>query len=91
MRFADAFGNLLPAVPPALSSVTVEVSVDGNAVIDGDSGCLVESGASDCVISGNHWGRCRIGLLAWDAGFVRHHDNAIVDLLEPGAASVVGP
>ncbi len=41
--------------------------VDGNAVTDGDSGCVVEDGASNCEVYGNHWDRCRIGLLAWDA------------------------
>ena len=65
--------------------------VTGNAVHDGDSGCLVQRGASDAEVTGNHWERCRVGLLAWDAGQVRHHDNAVVDLLEPDALSVVGP
>lgn len=65
--------------------------VSGNAVVDGDSGCVVQRGASECTVAGNHWDRCRIGLLAWDAGSVRHHDNIAVDLLESDSRYVVGP
>jgi len=65
--------------------------VDANAVADGDSGCVVQRGASGTVVSGNHWERCRIGLLAWDASDVTHHDNAAVDLHEPDHAVVIGP
>lgn len=65
--------------------------VTGNAVSDGDSGCLAQRGASDVEVSGNHWERCRVGLMAWDAGTVRHYDNAAVDLLQPDDAVLIGP
>jgi len=68
-----------------------QVQVTGNAAISGDSGCVLQRGASDCNISGNHWERCRIGLLAWDAGAFRHRDNACLDLGEPGNAVTIGP
>ena len=63
--------------------------VTGNAVLDGDSGCVVQRGASDVMVAGNHWERLRIGLLAWDAGFVRHHDNTVVDVAD--APVTIGP
>ncbi len=65
--------------------------VTGNAAIAGDSGCVVQHGASDCEIAGNHWERCRIGLLAWDAGAFRHHDNACIDPGDPDNALTIGP
>lgn len=65
--------------------------VDGNAVTDGDSGCIVEDGASNCEVYGNHWDRCRIGLLAWDAVALHHQDNIVSSLLEPDGALVTGP
>ncbi len=65
--------------------------VDGNAVCEGDSGCLVEWGASDCQVSGNRWERCRIGVLAWDAIGLHAHDNEAIDLHEPDAAHATGP
>jgi alpha-L-fucosidase len=65
--------------------------VSGNAVADGDSGCIVERGASGTVVSGNRWERCRIGLLAWDTGDVSHHDNAGIDLHEPDHTVLIGP
>ena len=68
-----------------------QAEVTGNAAILGDSGCVLQRGASDCNISGNHWERCRIGLLAWDAGDFRHRDNACLDLLEPDNAVTIGP
>lgn len=86
------FGN---SVADTMRAVDVDggtlAQVTGNAVHDGDSGCLVQRGASDAEITGNHWERCRVGLLAWDAGRVRHHDNAMVDLLEPDAQVIIGP
>ena len=86
------FGN---SIADTMRAVDVDggtlAQVTGNAVHDGDSGCLVQRGASDAEVTGNHWERCRVGLLAWDAGRVRHHDNAAVDLLEPDARSVIGP
>jgi alpha-L-fucosidase len=78
MRAVDVDGG-------ALAEIT------GNAAIAGDSGCVVQRGASDCEVAGNHWERCRIGLLAWDAGRVRHHDNACIDLGEPEHEVSVGP
>jgi alpha-L-fucosidase len=68
-----------------------EAVVDGNAVTDGDSGCVVEDGASNCEVYGNHWDRCRIGLLAWDAVSLHHQDNVASSLLEPDSALVTGP
>jgi alpha-L-fucosidase len=65
--------------------------VDGNAVCDGDSGCIVEWGASDCQVSGNRWERCRIGVLAWDVVGLHAHDNTAIDLHEPDAAHATGP
>ena len=86
------FGN---SIADTMRAVDVDggtlAQVTGNAVHDGDSGCLVQRGASDAEVTGNHWERCRVGLLAWDAGRVRHHDNAMVDLLEPDAQVIVGP
>jgi len=57
--------------------------IDGNAVCDGDSGCIVQWGASGCQVSGNRWERCRIGLLAWDATALHEQDNEAIDLHEP--------
>jgi alpha-L-fucosidase len=65
--------------------------IDGNAVFDGDSGCLVQRGAAGCEISGNHWERCRIGILGWEVDDVREVDNHAVDLHEPENRFVVGP
>ena len=65
--------------------------VDGNAVCDGDSGCIVEWGASDCEVSGNRWERCRIGILAWEATGLHQRANEAIDLHEPDAASTSGP
>ena len=44
--------------------------ISGNAVLDGDSGCVVQRGAAGTVVAGNRWERTRIGLLVWDAGHV---------------------
>ena len=65
--------------------------IDGNAVCDGDSGCIVEWGASDCQVSGNRWERCRIGVLSWDVTGLHAHDNEAIDLHEPDAAHSTGP
>ena len=65
--------------------------VDGNAVTGGDSGCIVEDGAADCEIYGNHWDRCRIGLLSWNATSLHHQDNVCSDLHEPDGAWITGP
>ena len=63
----------------------------GNAVRDGDSGCIAEHGASGIDVSGNRWERCRIGLLGWDVTGLNHHDNDLIDLHDPEHAIVVGP
>lgn len=68
-----------------------DVLIDANAVSGGDSGCIVERGATSVTVSGNHWSRCRIGLLAWDAGEVWHHSNITADLREPDLAVEIGP
>jgi alpha-L-fucosidase len=65
--------------------------VDGNAVCDGDSGCIVEWGASDCQVSGNRWERCRIGVLSWDVTSLHAHANESIDLHEPDGAFAAGP
>ena len=65
--------------------------VTGNAASVGDSGCVLQRGASSCEISGNHWERCRIGLLSWDAGAFRHRDNTCIDPGEPDSVTTVGP
>lgn len=64
--------------------------VDGNVALDGDSGCVVQRGAADCHVAGNHWERCRIGLLAWNATGLHHQDNHVQSLHEPDHAVVVG-
>jgi alpha-L-fucosidase len=76
MRAVDVDGGTLAAV-------------SGNAVSDGDSGCVLQRGAADAELAGNRWERCRVGLLAWDAGAVREHDNAAVDLTDD--AVTIGP
>ncbi len=63
--------------------------VSGNAVGDGDSGCVVQRGASATTVAGNHWERCRVGLFAWDAGDVVHRENVCSDIHEQ--AVVIGP
>ena len=68
-----------------------EALIDGNAVADGDSGCIVQWGASGCQVSGNCWERCRIGLLAWEATGLHQQDNLSIDLHEPDHAVVSGP
>lgn len=65
--------------------------VDGNAVTGGDSGCIVQDGAADCEVYGNHWDTCRIGLLSWNATSVHHQDNVCSDLHDVDGAFVSGP
>ena len=65
--------------------------IDANAICDGDSGCIVEWGASDCQVSGNRWERCRIGILSWEVTALHAHDNEAIDLHEPDAAHATGP
>lgn len=59
-----------------------QAEVVGNAVADGDSGCVVQRGASECTVAGNRWEGCRTGLVVQDAVGLRHHDNDCVDLTE---------
>ena len=65
--------------------------VTGNAVADGDSGCVIQRGATDTTVTGNRWERCRTGLIGWDAGAVREHGNAIVDPADPDHVITIGP
>jgi alpha-L-fucosidase len=65
--------------------------IDGNAVADGDSGCIVEWGASGSQVSGNCWERCRIGLLAWDTTGLHEQDNLSIDLHETDHSIIYGP
>ena len=97
VRAVDSEGTLV--VANAMSAVTRAVDIDGgtlaevtgNAVADGDSGCVVQRGASATTVAGNRWERTRIGLLAWDSAPVKHHDNAAVDLAEPDRTITIGP
>ncbi len=68
-----------------------DVHVVGNTVADGDSGCIVERGATDVRVTGNTWQRCRIGILVWDAGNVSAAANDADQLLDPQAELFVGP
>ncbi len=65
--------------------------VDGNAVTNGDSGCVVEDGAAGCEVYGNHWDRCRVGLLAWGATGLHHQDNVCSGLHDQDGAFTSGP
>jgi nitrous oxidase accessory protein NosD len=84
----NAIGNTMRAVDVDGGTLA---EVSGNAVNDSDSGCVVQGGASETEVSGNRWERCRIGLIRWDSGTVRHHDNAVIDLLVDDGAIVTGP
>lgn len=68
-----------------------QVLIDGNAVCDGDSGCIVEWGAADCQLSGNRWERCRIGVMSWEAPGLQLHANQAIDLLDEDASFTTGP
>lgn len=97
VRAVDSEAPLIAAnaISRTMRAVDVDggtlAEVTGNAVADGDSGCVVQHGAADVTVAGNRWERTRVGLLAWDAGALRQHDNTMVDLLEPDDAVVVGP
>lgn len=65
--------------------------VDGNSVSDGDSGCLIENGAADCEVSGNHWERCRVGLITWGAVNLHHQHNVASGLRDSEGAHITGP
>ncbi|MEZ5296723.1 MAG: right-handed parallel beta-helix repeat-containing protein [Ilumatobacteraceae bacterium] len=88
----DIVGN---AVESTMRAVDIdggtEARVTSNAVSDGDSGCVLQNGASSAEIGGNHWARCRVGLLAWGAGEFRQRDNRCADLADDQHATVVGP
>lgn len=67
-------------------------SVIGNAAHDGDSGCLVEAGAVATSIEGNHWSRCRLGLMTWEAQPVAQHANRFEPVgVADAQAFVTGP
>ena len=84
----NAFAHTMRAVDVDAGALA---QVTGNAVRDGDSGCVAEHGASGIDVSGNRWERCRIGLLGWDVTGLNHHDNDLIDLHDPDHAVVVGP
>ena len=84
--YANRFMRVMRAVDIDGGTLT---EVLGNAVSDGDSGCVVQRGAADVEVTGNRWERCRIGLLTWDSGQVHHRENDAVDLLDD--AFVTGP
>jgi alpha-L-fucosidase len=63
--------------------------VEGNAVCDGDSGCILQAGAADCEVSGNRWERCRVGILVWESPGLTEVANEAIDLHD--AAVVTGP
>ena len=56
--------------------------VSANWVADGDSGAVVEFGATDTSIVDNHIERCRIGVLVWDAPSTRIGSNTFIDIHE---------
>ena len=64
--------------------------ITGNWVADGDSGTLVEMGATDTSVIDNHIERCRIGVLVWDAPTTRVGPNTFVDLHEQEPV-ILGP
>lgn len=64
--------------------------INGNWVADGDSGALVEFGATDTSLIDNHIERCRIGILIWDAPTTSIGPNTYVDLHDAEPV-VVGP
>jgi alpha-L-fucosidase len=97
VRAVDTEATLIAANAIAHTMRAVDIDggtlaeVTGNAVSDGDSGCVIQRGASDTTVTGNRWERCRTGLLAWDAGAVRYQANTIVDVAEPDQAVTIGP
>jgi len=56
--------------------------VSANWVVDGDSGTVVEFGATDTSVADNHIERCRIGVLVWDAPTTRIGSNRFIDIHE---------
>jgi alpha-L-fucosidase len=89
---AHVHGNLVISTMRAVDvDGGSQAVIDGNAVFDGDSGCVVRGGAAGCEISGNHWERCRIGVLGWNAGWVHETENHSLDLHEPEHVFLAGP
>ena len=90
--YAHVHGN---RVTETMRAVDIDggsrAGVDGNSVRDGDSGCVVTDGAADAEVYGNHWDRCRVGLIAWGASNLAHRDNVAIDLDEPDGALISGP
>lgn len=64
--------------------------ITANRVADGDSGALIQSGATETAVIDNHVERCRIGVLVWDAPTTRVGSNTFVDLHEEESV-VYGP
>ena len=97
VRVVDSESTLVAAnnITHTMRAVDVDggtlAEITGNAMTDGDSGCVIQRGAADTTVTGNRWERCRTGMLAWDSGSVRYHDNAIVDAAEPDHAVTIGP
>ena len=56
--------------------------ITGNWVADGDSGALVEFGATDTAVIDNHIERCRVGVLVWNAPTTQLGPNTFVDIHE---------
>ena len=56
--------------------------ITGNRAADGDSGAVVQFGATDTAVIDNHVERCRLGVLAWDAPTTLIGPNSFVDLHE---------
>ena len=56
--------------------------ITGNWVADGDTGALVQFGATDISIIDNHVERCRLGVLVWDAPTTTLGPNTFVDIHE---------
>ena len=78
---AHVYGNFIERTMRGIDiDGGTQAVVDGNAVSNGDSGCIVEGGATDCQVSGNRWERCRIGVLVWDASNFHVHHNDAIDL-----------
>ncbi len=89
---SDVVANAFEATMRAIDvDGGTDARINGNAAQDGDSGCVVQGGASNAEVAGNFWQRCRVGLMAWGAGEVRHRENTCADLLVDGADVVIGP
>jgi alpha-L-fucosidase len=56
--------------------------ITGNWVADGDSGALVQFGATETAVIDNHIERCRVGVIVWDAPTTQLGPNTFIDLHE---------